>query len=82
MDSDVAPERGLSSSMALYTDEGHSEGVGGRAFAPGAPSIRMSHYRGRGRGGGSLGPAPAELPRGAATALGPMVFSSRPSSVF
>ena len=37
MDGDVAPERGLSSSMARYSHEGEGEGVGGRAFAPGVP---------------------------------------------
>ena len=35
MDSDVAPERGLSSSMGLYSHEGEGEGGGGRASAPG-----------------------------------------------
>ena len=34
MDSDVAPERGLSSSMGLYSHEGEGEGGGGRAFPP------------------------------------------------
>ena len=37
MDSDVAPERGLSASMALYSHVGEGEGGGGRAFAPGVP---------------------------------------------
>ena len=35
MDSDVAPERGFSSSMSLYCDEGKSEEGRGGTFAPG-----------------------------------------------
>ena len=35
MDSDVASERDLSASMALYSHVGEGEGGGRRAFAPG-----------------------------------------------
>ena len=64
MDSNVAPERGLSSSMALYSHEGEGGGGGGRAFAPGVPRterwghsecvvMRTEGGRGEEQGGGA-----------------------------
>ena len=45
MDSDVAPERGLSSSMDLYSHEGEGEGGEGRAFAPRVSRIEPAGLR-------------------------------------
>ena len=39
MDSDVAPERGLSSSMGLYSHEGEGEGGGGHAACNQIPRV-------------------------------------------
>ena len=52
MDGDVAPERGLSSSMVRYSHEGEGERGTRTSIPTGGPSIRMSNLRGRFGGGG------------------------------
>ena len=47
MDGDVAPERGLSSSMVRYSHEGEGERGTRTSIPTGGPSIRMSNLRGR-----------------------------------
>ena len=42
MDGDVAPERGLSASMARYSHEGEGEGGTRTSIPTGGPSMRMS----------------------------------------